>query len=267
MKKSTVFMLALMLGVTSCAAKKPVKQAEPAPAPAPVQQVDPMQAKIDSLKKVKELRELEREIEKGDAKHEVQMATLNMQERLEEGMKMLLIPCTEEMLQLENSETMAAQGIATGKKSEEDAMLDANRVALMDITTRFLGVLKNGIEQYGKDSRAKSGNRGVESQLEGLAVAVGEKEINKQFKVACRKFTKDKVGNYNCYEALYVQNEKIVDAIIDAAEEEGIAIDKALFRNRMDAELDRQAQKQAAINEQKLEDLRAARAAKEEMEK
>ena len=263
--KKMLFVLVLTLGVTSCAAKKPVKKQQVEQPPVQtVQQVDPMQAKIDSLEKVKKLRELEREIEKGDAKHEVQMANLNMQERLEEGMKMLLIPCTEEMLQLENSETMAAQGIATGKKSEEDAMLDANRVALMDITTRFLGVLKNGIEQYGKDSRAKSGNRGTESQLEGLAVAVGEKEINKQFKVSCRKFTKDKVGNYNCYEALYVQTEKIVDAIIDAAEEEGIAIDKALFRNRMDAELDRQAEKQAAINQQKLENIRAA---KEEMEK
>ena len=228
---------------------------------------------IERLKQEKELRALKAEMEEDsirrarqreldDAKQEMKIAAMNSQERLEDGMKMLLIPCTEEMLQLENSETMAAQGIATGKRSEEDAMLDANRVALSDITTRFLGVIKNGVEQYSKDTRAESGNRGLQSQLEGLAVAVGEKEINKQFKVACRKFAKDKVGNYNCYEALYVQTEKILDAIIDAAEEEKVDFDKHLFRQRMQAELDRQAEKQEAINKEKLENLRAA---KEEM--
>lgn len=262
MKKFMVMALTIVLCL-SCAAKKPVKKAESQTQPQPAQQ-DQTQAKIDSLKKVQELRKIEREIELEDAKHEADMSKLNMQKRLEDGMKMLLIPCTEEMLRLENSQTMAAQGIATGKRSEEDAMLDANRIALSDITTRFLGVIKNGIEQYVKDTRAQSAKRGLESQLEGLALSVGEKEINKQFKVECREFAKDKAGNYNCYQALYVPTEKIVDAIIAAAEEEKVDFDKHLFRQRMLEELDRQAEKQKAINQQKLDEMRAA---KEELDR
>lgn len=257
MKKVLIMALFTVL-VMACASKKPIKNAEAQQLPQP-QQVDPTQAKIDSLKRVQELRKIEREIEIEDAKHDAEMSKLGMQKRLEGGLQMLLVPCAEEALQLEKRETMAAQGIATGKRSEEDAMLDANRIALSDITTRFLGVIKNGIEQYVKDTRAQSGNRGLESQLEGLALSVGEKEINKHFKVACREFAKDKAGNYNCYEALYVETEKVVDAIIDAAEEEKVDFDKYLFRQRMEAELDRQAEKQKAINQQKLEDIQAAK--------
>ncbi len=261
MKKIILLALTVVLCM-SCAAKKPVKKSDPESQKSTVQQVDPMQAKIDSLKRIQELRKIEREMEIEDAKHEAEMSKLNMQKRLEGGLQMLLVPCAEEALQLEKRETMAAQGIATGKRSEEDAMLDANRIALSDITTRFLGVIKNGIEQYVKDTRAQSGNRGLESQLEGLALSVGEKEINKHFKVACREFAKDKAGNYNCYEALYVETEKVVDAIIDAAEEEKVDFDKYLFRKRMEAELDRQAEKQKEINKQKLNELNSA---KEEM--
>ena len=169
----------------------------------------------DSIRRAQEREDREadrmRKNELDDAKHEMKIAALNAQERLEEGMKMLLIPCSEEALIQENSENMSAMGMATNQPTQEDAMLNANRNALSEITTRFLGVMKNGIEQYTKDSRAKSGNRGIEAQLEGLAITIGEKEENKQFKVACRKFTKTKLGNYNCYVALYVPVDYVTD--------------------------------------------------------
>lgn len=255
---------------TDCAAKKPVKPQKSA-----------TELEIERLKQEKELRDLKaameddsirraqeredreadriRKNELDDAKHEMKIAALNAQERLEEGMKMLLIPCSEEALIQENSENMSAMGMATNQPTQEDAMLNANRNALSEITTRFLGVMKNGIEQYTKDSRAKSGNRGIEAQLEGLAITIGEKEENKQFKVACRKFTKTKLGNYNCYVALYVPVEKMLDAYLDKAEEAGIDIDKALFRNRMEAELNRQSEKKQAENKLMLENIQAAR--------
>ncbi len=276
MKKITLVAIALVCSVafTNCAAKKPVNQKSAA------------EAEIERLKLEKEKRDLiaameedsirraharedeeaarQRQKELDDAKQELKIANMNMQERLEEGMKMLLIPCSEEALINENSENMSAMGIATNQPSEEVAMLNANRTALSEITTRFLGVMKNGIEQYSKDTQAKSGNRGIEAQLEGLAIAIGEKEENKQFKVACRKFTKTRVGNYNCYVALYVPVEKMLDAYLDKAEEAGIDLDKALFRKHMQAELDRQSEKKQAENKQMLENMQAAR---EEMEK
>lgn len=263
MKKILTFAMAALVCM-SCAAKKPVKkQAEP--------QKSATEMEIERLKQEKELRALKAELEADSIKQaqqkeldqmkfEAKKSALNMQETLEDGMKMLMIPCMEEALALENGAQMAAQGMSTGKLSQELALLDANRVALSEITTRFLGVLKNGIEQYSKDTYGKSGNRGQEAQLEGLAMSVGEKAINELFKVGCRKFAKDKKGNYNCYEALYVPTKEVVDKILDAAEEAEVDIDKAVFRNRMQAELDSQAAKQEAINQQKLEQIKAAKA-------
>lgn len=280
MKKIIVLAFAIVCGATMSTsfAKKPKKPAEP--------QKSATELEIERLKQEKELRDLKAAIEEDsirraqeredreyerqlnkelkDAKHEMKVAAMNAQERLEEGMKMLLIPCSEEALIQENSDNMSAMGIASNQPTQEAALLNANRIALSEITTRFLGVMKNGIEQYTKDTQAKSGNRGIEAQLEGLAITIGEKEENKQFKVACRKITKTKLGNYNCYVALYVPIEKMLDAYLDKAEEAGIDIDKAMFRKQMQAELDRQTEKKQAENKIMLENIQAAR---EEMEK
>lgn len=256
MKKILTFAMATLVCM-SCAAKKPVAQQ---PAPQPVQQESETQRKIRELKEQKELQELQNEMELDQIKHEAKVSALNMQKTLEKGMKMLLIPCMEEALTLENSAQMAAQGIATDKANKESALLDANRVALAEITTRFLGVLKNGVEQYSKDTYGKSGNRGQEAQLEGLAMAVGEKAIQELFKVGCREIGKNVKGNYDCYEALYVPTQEVIEKVLDAAEEAEIDIDKAVFRNRMQAELNSQAAKQEAINQQKLEQIKAAKA-------
>lgn len=262
--KKTLFIAMAALVCMSCAAKKPIKkQAEP--------QKSATELEIERLKQEKELRALKAELEADSIKqaqqkeldqikHEAKVSALNMQKTLEKGMKMLLIPCMEEALALENSAQMAAQGIATDKANKESALLDANRVALAEITTRFLGVLKNGVEQYSKDTYGKSGNRGQEAQLEGLAMAVGEKAIQELFKVGCREIGKNVKGNYDCYEALYVPTQEVIEKVLDAAEEAEIDIDKAVFRNRMQAELDSQAAKQEAINQQKLEQIKAAKA-------
>jgi len=265
MKKVLFFAMALTMCM-SCAAKKQVQQAQPEQA-----QKSATELEIERLKQEKELRALKAELEQDsinqarqreidDMKFAAKKSQLNMQETLEDGMKMLLIPCLEEVLSLESSSQMAAQGIASGKESEEIAMLNANRVALAEITTRFLGVMKNGIEQYTKDTYGPSGNRAQEDQLEGLAAAIGEKAINELFKVGCRKYTKDIKGNYNCYEALYVPVQEVVDRVLDGMEEAKVDVDKAMFRNRMQAELDNQAAKQEAINQQKLQQIQAAKA-------
>lgn len=262
MKKILTFAMATLVCM-SCAAKKPIKPAEP--------QKSATELEIERLKQEKELRALKAELkadsikqaqqeELDQIKFEAKKSALNTQETLEEGMKMLMIPCLEEVIVLDNSKQMAAQGIATGKLSEELAVVDANRVALSEITARFLGVLKNGVEQYSKDTYGKSGNRGQESQLEGLAMSVGEKAIQELFKIGCRKFAKDKKGNYNCYEAIYVPTQEVIEKVLDAAEEAEVDIDKAVFRNRMQVELDSQAAKQEAINQQKMEQIKAAKA-------
>lgn len=256
MKKVLIFALA-MLVCTSCAAKKKVVQEQPQP----VQQKDPQQAKIDSLKKVKEIMELEHEIELANIHSAEQIAIANSQAglnaKLEGGVQLIITPCMDEFIALNgNPRQMAAQGISTGQATQESAELNANRIALSDITSRFLGVIKNGIEQYSKDTSTPSKNRAVEAQLEGLAMSVGEKAIKELYSVGCRQFAKDKYGAYICYEALYVPVMEVVDRIADAAEVQGVDIDKAMFRKRMEAELLSNSQKEKEALQQQREEAR-----------
>jgi len=117
----------------------------------------------------------------------------------------------------------------------------------------LLGVIKNGVEQYSKDTSTPDKQRSVEAQLEGLAMSIGEKAINKLFVVDCRQFGKDRYNNYVCYEALYVPVEEVVEAIMDEAVKK-VDIDKALFRKRMQAELDANAAKEnASLQQQRAE--------------
>ena len=248
MKKLFILTMALVCGVmcTDVMARKPKK-------------VDPVQARIDSLKQVKELRAIEEELrqdsinrvrqrELDEMKHANKVASMEskyaMEGKLEGGVQLLITPCMDEFIALNKEpDHMAAQGISTGQPTQEAAELNANKVALADITTRFLGVIKNGIEHYAKDTSTPDKQRKVEAQLEGIAVAVGEKEINKLYAVECRQFGKDRYQNYVCYEALYVPVSKVVDAIVDEAVK-NVDIDKAMFRKRLQEELDSNAAKE-----------------------
>lgn len=216
--------------------------------------------KMDSLKKAKQAREEDEAWEKElkNQKREGQLAKIKsknqMEQVMEGGVQLIYTPCMDEFIALNKVKgQMAAQGISSGQPTQEAAELNANRVGLSDLTTRLLGVIKNGVEQYSKDTSTPDKQRAVEAQLEGLAMSTGEKAINKLFVVDCRQFGKDRYNNYVCYEALYVPVEEVVEAIMDEAVKK-VDIDKALFRKRMQAELDANAAKEnASLQQQRAE--------------
>ena len=147
---------------------------------------------------------------------------------------------------------MAAQGIGTGQRTQEEAQVAANERALHDIAHRFAGVIKNAVESYNKDTSTPQGNRVTEGQLEGMAMSAGEKAINEFFIVDCRQFAKDRYNQWICYEALYVPMNKVMDAIIKEVKD--VDVDKAMFRKRMQAELDANAAKEnASLQQQRSE--------------
>ena len=268
MKKITLVAMALLCSVafTDCAAKKPVKKtAEPAPV---VQQESDTQRQIRELKEKQELQRIKDEIrrdsinrarqdELDQLQHDHAVASLNEQAALEAGAKKLLIPCMKEALELENNYQMAAQGMSTGKQRQELALKDANRTAIAELMTRFVGVIKNGIEDYTKDSDTKSLTREQEAQLEGLCVATGEKAINELFKTGCREYLHEAKGTYGCYVALYVPNKEVLDRINNAIEVAELDLDKAIFRKRLQAELDSQSAKEQQAKQAELEKLNA----------
>ena len=206
-----------------------------------------------------ELQKLQNELDMLKLEQEKAKAALNAQASLEDGAKMLLIPCMREALEYETGHQMSAQGMSTGKSRQELALKDANRNAIAELMTRFVGVIKNGIEDYTKDTDTRSLTREQEAQLEGLCVAAGERAINKLFKPGCREILKDKYGNYGCYVALYVDADKVLDEIANELEVEKVDVDKAIFRKRLQAELDEQSRKEQEKKQQELDRLKELR--------
>ena len=54
-------------------------------------------------------------------------------------------------------EYMAGLGIAEDRPDRARAITDANRVAIADIASRYVGMIKNAIEDYSKDTNVPAG--------------------------------------------------------------------------------------------------------------
>lgn len=223
MKRLVLIALAIVCSVSfmNLSAKKPKKP-----------QVDPMQARIDSLKKEAELRKLERELENDLNSTEYQENTY------------LASPCLDEALDTE--EYMGGWGVSYPEANEQMAMRAANKAALVDISSRYLGVIKNGVSEYLKETTTKSQTSSSEGDLEGMANAIGEKAINKYAQTACRRMTKNKKGAYVCYVAVHVPIDKVSEEIAKNMEQYQVLYDREKFQQFMERELAGQAQKQDA---------------------
>lgn len=210
------------------------------------------QMRMDSIKRANEER-AEAEERARDRKKRRENQRDAMEQVLEGGVQLIYTPCMDEFLALNKvPEQMAAQGIGTGQKTQEEAQQVANERALHDIAHRFAGVVKNAVESYNKDTSTPQGNRVTEGQLEGMAMSAGEKAINELFIVDCRQFAKDRYNQWICYEALYVPMNKVMDAIMNEVKD--VDVDKAMFRKRMQAELDANAAKEnASLQQQRAE--------------
>lgn len=196
----------------------------------------------------KELRDMKR-----DHQRDQLASKYGMEQKLEGGIQLIITPCMDQFIELNKvPEQMAAQGIGTGQQTQELAQKVANQRALDDIGQRFAGVIKNAMESYNKDTSTPEGNRVTEGSLEGMVLSAGEKAINEFYVVDCRQFGKDRYNQYVCYEALYVPMKKVMDAIMDEVKD--VDIDKAMFRKRMQAELDANAAREnASLQQQRKE--------------
>lgn len=250
MKKITFIAIALFCGVAfcDCAAKKPVKQAP---------KVDPQQAYLDSLKHAKEIRQLELELQaqeedylmeraakKAEKESEMEIAKLKASnakkataQRL--GQK-IFMPCIEEGYD-KPGEYMAGYGVAEGENERGAGIINANRYAIADIASKYIGMIKNGVSQYAKNVNTRSGNKVKENELEGNAEAIGTKLIDKYANAVCRDAEWAQDGTYTCYVAVHVPVQEVVNATIDELGVIQTDLDRQKFREYMQAEIDRQA--------------------------
>lgn len=56
-------------------------------------------------------------------------------------------------------EYMAGLGIAEDRPDRARAITDANRVAIADIASRYVGMIKNALEDYSKDTNVPAGKK------------------------------------------------------------------------------------------------------------
>lgn len=257
MKKFSLIVCAIMFSVTfnSCAAKKKVTQSQQ-----PVQQVDPQQAKIDSLKKAQEIRRLELQMEAEEAQYkaELEIAKLKAQNakfasemRLEQK---LHTPCINESYD-KHGEYLAGLGIADNQQDRQLGSGTANLAAISDITTRYIGVIKNGVSRYSKDVNTRSGEKLKEGELEGEATAIGKASIEKNAEIVCREFGKAADGSFTIYVAVHVPIAKVMDDLQQQLKVLQVDADRARFRQFIEEELNKQAEEKEA-EQQKLEELR-----------
>lgn len=144
---------------------------------------------------------------------------------------------------------MAGLGIAEDRSERPRAIADANRMASVDIMTRYIGMIKNAIEDYTKDVNVPSGKKMYESELEGGAQSIGTAVINKYSNVVCRKLTQSATGGYTCYVAVQVLLEDARKGLAEELEIRKVDYDKKKFFEKMDEELAKEAaRKQAELD-------------------
>lgn len=139
---------------------------------------------------------------------------------------------------------MAGLGIAEDRPDRSRAIVDANRVAIADIASRYIGIIKNAIEDYTKDTNVPSGKKMYESSLEGGASAIGTKVIEKYANTVCRKFTQSATGGYVGYVAVHVMLDDAKKGVAEELEVRKVDYDKKKFFEKMDQELAESAARQ-----------------------
>lgn len=255
-KLNLIGIIAIMLFASACGAGKNAVAVQQTPTPAASQASTLTDDEIAEKRKQLELQKLQHEMEMEQMKMEAEKRRLQSQlqatEKMEAGTEVLLTFCIDEAMD-KAGEYMAGLGISQNQLDQKDALISANQAALSDIITRFLGVIKNGVEMYNKETNTQQRNKAKESQLEGLALSVGEKAVNKYAEVVCRKVISEKEGTYGCYVAVHVPIADVVDEMVDQLEVMQVDVDKARFRDRMNEELEANTRKVQEEQQKKMQ--------------
>jgi hypothetical protein len=161
------------------------------------------------------------------------------------GEQRLLIYCKDEGFD-KQGEYMAGLGIVEGRPDRTHAITDANRAAIADIASRYVGIIKNAIEDYSKDVNVPSGKKMYESELEGGTAAIGSKVIEKYANAVCREISQDRLGGYVGYVAVHILLQDAKKGLADELEVRKVDYDKEKFFEKMDAELEKEEGKRKA---------------------
>ena len=252
MKIRIIFRLAMIviaciaLTMTSCGSSKNGMQNS-------ISDSDKIDREIVLKKKQMELEQLNADAER--AKRMEEAKTKQLEEDIEEqgrhkrkmvaSEQLTIVFCMDESFD-KPGEYMGGLGVVEGRPDRSRAILDANRVAIADIASRYIGMIKNAIEDYSKDVNVPSGKKIYESELEGGAATIGTKIIDKYANTVCREVSQDAHGGWVGYVAVRVLLQDAHKGLAEELEVLKVDYDKKKFFEKMDAELDKEAVKQKA---------------------
>jgi hypothetical protein len=233
--------------ITSCVSSRR------ASVPPPGSSASTVDNEIEQKKKQMELERLNTEAEIQRKQNEMRLKEIENEAELREqqkrkmakGEQRTLVYCMEEAFD-KPGEYMGGLGVVEGRPDRNHAILDANRAAIADITTRYIGMIKNAIEDYSKDVNVPSGKKMYESSLEGGAAAIGQKVIDKYANAVCREVSQDATGGWVGYVAVHVLLQDVKQGLADELEVRKVDYDKKKFFEKMDAELEKQAAERKA---------------------
>ena len=268
MKKVLLFTLALTLGITSCAAKKPVK-AQPTPQAA-VQEEDDLDRQIKQMEKEARLRELKRAQERAELeerrKQELEDLEYEARKRKLEtsiattastvaGDRKILVYCKEETID-KGGEYMAGLGVSSAQDDERLALKEANTAAIADVVQRMMGDVVNGYEDYAKNTGIPSGKKLKQNELESFSMNTCEKAVNKYAQSACREVVSTADGMFKAYIAIHVPLAETASDIVDQLSEAGVVHrDKEAFKKSLMNQLDANTRKKQEEQQRALDML------------
>jgi Skp family chaperone for outer membrane proteins len=200
-------------------------------------ELDALNAEADRQKRLDEIKKEELETEMKQR----QQAT----RKIVAGEQRTIVFCMDESFD-KPGEYMGGLGVVEGRPDRTRAIVDANRAAIADIASRYIGMIKNAIEDYSKDVNVPSGKKMYESSLEGGAAAIGTKVIDKYANVVCREVSQDNVGGWVGYVAVHVLLQDAKKGLADELEVRKVDYDKKKFFDKMDVELEKEAAKRKA---------------------
>ena len=214
------------------------------------------QMRMDSIRAIQESRdaarkqaELRQRQEEELGSYDLEMKKLQLENAKRAMAKRagqnMFTPCADESYDLPG-EYMAGLGIAENEVERGPAQTNANRYALSDISSRYVGMLKNGVSQYAKNNNTASGQKIKQNELEGDAMVIGEKAINKYAEVVCREFEQTEDGTWTCYVAVHVPIKDVLNETIDKLGILETDFNRQQFRQFMEAELKKQAEEKYA---------------------
>ena len=154
---------------------------------------------------------------------------------LPNGEKQLTTFCVDQSYD-KPGEYLAGLGIAEGCQDREDAIIKANQIAISDITSRYVGVVKNIITRYNKDTKIPAGKKISEKKLEGLSEVIGTNVVEKYSNTVCRQITQDATGAYTGYVAVHVLLDDLQKGLQEELDVRKVDYDADKLKKQCDAE-------------------------------